>query len=1167
MTDIIFKTNITQPASNVANLNFVDDVITLNANSIVKINAECSFNTFSVTAVMSKIELKPVAVFTELVPLDVFDSKQLLVIIPAIGFKVIHQGDGDPYFENVKLLSHFNKLLGNGGFYDEKNRERGLDYDNAFPKNFFDADSRITYVDDNDSFDGNVVSTGLYHHFIFGDYIEPVNPRYSLLLTTEEQNFYSYKSFVQSNFQSSGNDLTKKSNVQGAIKTYQEWFDYFSALEKRCEDFVLLNGVQINIADYRGDYGKSLSVRGKDWCLESRFKITGKDVVNEYKLENDFNLFSTREIKLNVSINYIQNSLGEFDLKEVFFDFYPSVLNTGWYIRWRVTELVVNSFTNLKLVCANGKYDLILDGILIHQIENRIYDKYNDFIYVNSIGLIGSPADKLENYEKFNVSIDYPLPCHQLFGIPVVPETFKLKNEIATEEKLANIVLADNFVKINKLEKYKVYKTKTKLPDVNDKTLVGQNYALDLISNFGITRVLVTTDYIEIFFNQEIIVEGSVKFYFFPKLNIEFKADLEALILNKKPNVGYGFYSNLIYRGDRPIITVKKGSLEFSYTAISGEITKQSAKITYVDGLNKDVIITLPVFEYVNNDTSFDINFSETHANNPIYQYKNDYDLCFFYELNGLKKAAEYKIITDYTDNLNHTIYGYDVFYNAYVMSSATSNITSNREACEHLGEVSVVDYTYRDEIGIKPEYCFGIDRFNVTKNSVEIIFDDTFVEHSVKFDVPFDMSYLGEMNVANNYKIYVSVLNNTFIVDIELYEISYYKNGIKVSGGSAFDDVKYEIIKTFSEEFTATVNKWDSQTYNKNYNNQISIESYNLDEMRFTVGNSRIYEYADLSKPFPNFLENRMEFNAQFDVSATFQFGSNNLIKIEPNSLFKNFTKKPKDVVITPIKFEVSQLSSIELLPLFSFSEKIIFEFINKLSIISSSAFYLLNDENHQTIPPETPIVISKETIIELLATIEFIGYLPVNFESESEIEIKPVISFAFINPIRFEPQSSEISIFVDLNLKQIKTELIYLPADNRSKASTGFVDKLLYGIGVASIFDNGTIEFYTGNRPYSANHAVTGTLLGVLSNIKFGIPLNRIIRKDESQTWLLMAISSGQIGWFRIKANATSDYGQDSIREVRLDGEAGDAEIDFIVKAGDYYHIQDFAVMWGNG
>jgi hypothetical protein len=221
----------------------------------------------------------------------------------------------------------------------------------------------------------------------------------------------------------------------------------------------------------------------------------------------------------------------------------------------------------------------------------------------------------------------------------------------------------------------------------------------------------------------------------------------------------------------------------------------------------------------------------------------------------------------------------------------------------------------------------------------------------------------------------------------------------------------------------------------------------------------------------------------------------------------------------------------------------------------------------------PVTPVVTPKDFkpygIIELNSSATFNAYPPIHCEAISPITLNAVTDFIVMPTIRFAA-TSEIAFFNDWNLKQIKIELVYLPVENRSKASTGFVDKLLDGVGVAGILDNGTIELYTGSRPHSANHAVTGTLLGTIKNIKFDRPFNRIIRKDSSKTWMMKAENTGLIGWFRIKADAeATDYGQDSVREVRLDGEAGvdTVSFNFTVIAGETYHIEDFVIMWGNG
>jgi len=120
----------------------------------------------------------------------------------------------------------------------------------------------------------------------------------------------------------------------------------------------------------------------------------------------------------------------------------------------------------------------------------------------------------------------------------------------------------------------------------------------------------------------------------------------------------------------------------------------------------------------------------------------------------------------------------------------------------------------------------------------------------------------------------------------------------------------------------------------------------------------------------------------------------------------------------------------------------------------------------------------------------------------------------------------------------------------------STGLRNNLVGPLGFAGSFDRGVIEVYTGPQPASANNAVTGVLLGVITlasgafvpgspdnGLTFDVPSNGAVTK--SGVWSFVGVAAGTAGWFRLKANAP-DSGQSSTAAVRMDGSCATAGAD---------------------
>lgn len=114
--------------------------------------------------------------------------------------------------------------------------------------------------------------------------------------------------------------------------------------------------------------------------------------------------------------------------------------------------------------------------------------------------------------------------------------------------------------------------------------------------------------------------------------------------------------------------------------------------------------------------------------------------------------------------------------------------------------------------------------------------------------------------------------------------------------------------------------------------------------------------------------------------------------------------------------------------------------------------------------------------------------------------------------------------------------------------RLSTGLRNNLAGTTGFATTFANGIIEVRTGTQPSSADAAVTGTLLGVVTlnsgaftagqpnnGLTFAAPANGAVSK--SGVWSFMGLANGTAGWFRLKANAL-DNDALSTTLPRLDG-----------------------------
>lgn len=127
--------------------------------------------------------------------------------------------------------------------------------------------------------------------------------------------------------------------------------------------------------------------------------------------------------------------------------------------------------------------------------------------------------------------------------------------------------------------------------------------------------------------------------------------------------------------------------------------------------------------------------------------------------------------------------------------------------------------------------------------------------------------------------------------------------------------------------------------------------------------------------------------------------------------------------------------------------------------------------------------------------------------------------------------------------------------------RLSTGYRDLLLGTEAFRGIFERGVMHIYTGNQPPTADSAVTGTLLGQVTedggSFDFGSPDNGLlfaapdegmITKDPGQTWRFTGLASGVAGWGRLMGNDLDSLGS-STSLPRIDFSIGQSGADLIL------------------
>lgn len=116
--------------------------------------------------------------------------------------------------------------------------------------------------------------------------------------------------------------------------------------------------------------------------------------------------------------------------------------------------------------------------------------------------------------------------------------------------------------------------------------------------------------------------------------------------------------------------------------------------------------------------------------------------------------------------------------------------------------------------------------------------------------------------------------------------------------------------------------------------------------------------------------------------------------------------------------------------------------------------------------------------------------------------------------------------------------------------RLSTALRNALAGQNGFGKTFDKGVIYVYSGPQPLSADSAVQGTLLGIVTTnggafnfgtatngLAFDTPVNGTVSKAAADAWKFTGLAAGTAGWFRLMGNATDNLGA-STTLPRLDG-----------------------------
>lgn len=127
--------------------------------------------------------------------------------------------------------------------------------------------------------------------------------------------------------------------------------------------------------------------------------------------------------------------------------------------------------------------------------------------------------------------------------------------------------------------------------------------------------------------------------------------------------------------------------------------------------------------------------------------------------------------------------------------------------------------------------------------------------------------------------------------------------------------------------------------------------------------------------------------------------------------------------------------------------------------------------------------------------------------------------------------------------------------------RLSTGLRNMLLGTASFKDVFADGVIHIYSGPQPATADAAVSGTLLGIVTvdggAFSFGSPTNGLefdapsggaISKAAAENWKFTGLANGQAGWGRLMGNALDALGE-STTLARLDFSIGTYGADLVL------------------
>lgn len=113
------------------------------------------------------------------------------------------------------------------------------------------------------------------------------------------------------------------------------------------------------------------------------------------------------------------------------------------------------------------------------------------------------------------------------------------------------------------------------------------------------------------------------------------------------------------------------------------------------------------------------------------------------------------------------------------------------------------------------------------------------------------------------------------------------------------------------------------------------------------------------------------------------------------------------------------------------------------------------------------------------------------------------------------------------------------------------------------AALFANGRIHIYSGSRPQAGDNALTGTLLGIVTEnglpftpgsttngLNFDAAVNGVVTKAAAETWQFAGLANGIAGYFVLLPNSADDGTVDSGKtHRRYIGTIGTSNADLIM------------------